>query len=133
MDIEECNAAFEQVVEKISAENKEIYLLGNFNMELLKLMMKKIRNKLDDYDNILCTNFPVPYITPPTRITPKAATWSENIFSNNLDFANTISGNLTVSISDHVPQILIAPKDNIKGPKQIVDKRAKNMTRGSSG
>ena len=73
---------------------------------------------------ILCTNLLVPHI-----ISYKNNMWIlySNIFSNNLSFSHAVSGNLTVSISDHLPQILIVRKENIKvTKKQILFKREKN-------
>ena len=99
MDIDEFNVLFEQAMEKISAENKEIYLLGDFNIDLLKIDNE---NKIDELYNIISTNFLVPHVTLPTRITSKSATFIDNIFSNNFNFSHAVSGNLTVTISDHL-------------------------------
>ena len=124
MDIDEFNALFEQTMDKISSENKDIYLLGDFNINLLKIDED---NKIDEFYNVICSNFLVPHIIHPTRITSDSATLIDNIFSNNLNFSQALSGNLTVSISDHLPQILIVPKDDIKVPKkQNLFKHEKN-------
>ena len=48
-----------------------------------------------------------PYITA-SRVTTKFKTLIDNIFSN-MAVTNTISGNLTASIPDHLPQVLVAP------------------------
>ena len=100
MDIDEFNALFEQTMDKISSENKDIYLLGDFNINLLKIDED---NKIDEFYNVICSNFLVPHIIHPTRITSDSATLIDNIFSNNLNFSQALSGNLTVSISDHLP------------------------------
>ena len=53
----------------------------------------------------------MPLITLPTRITSKTKTLIDNILFNN--FAPGIkSGNINVSISDHVPQFAIIPLSN---------------------
>ena len=119
MDIDEFNILFEEAMEKITGENKEIYLLGDFNLDLLKIDDDDKGKKVDEYFNILCKNFLVPHITLPTRITPSSATLIDNIFSNNLEFAGAISGNLTVTISDHLPQILFVPGENVKVPRKV--------------
>ena len=111
MDIDEFNILFEHVMETITAENKEIFLLGDFNVDLLQI---DDDNKIDEFYNVICTNLLVPHFTLPTRITGESATLIENIFSNNLIFSHAVSGNLTISISDHLAQILIVPKENIK-------------------
>ena len=50
----------------------------------------------------------MPLITIPTRITTHSKTLIDNIFFN--QFSNDIiSGNITVGISDHIPQFSIIP------------------------
>ena len=45
-------------------------------------------------------------ITLPTRITEKTATLIDNILINN-NALNCISGNITTSISDHLPRFIV--------------------------
>ena len=72
----------------------------------------------------------MPHITLPTRITSTLRTLIDNIFSNNLNFVHAVSGNLTVSISDHLP--LVVSKDNTKIiNKQKLFKREKNFDKFS--
>ena len=127
MDIDDFNILFEQVMDKISKENKEIYLLGDFNIDLLKIDDENNGKKNDEFYNVISTKFLVPYITLPTRITSESATLIDNIFSNNHNFFQAVSGKLTVSISDHLPQFLIVPKDDIK--KKQKNKMCSNVTR----
>jgi len=94
MDIDEFNSLFETVMDKISTENKEFYLRGDFDLNLLQI---DDENKIDDFYNIISSNLLVPHITIPTRITSTSKTLIDNIFSNNLDFSSTKSGNITVS------------------------------------
>ena len=76
---------------------------------------------------MICTNLLVQHITLPTRITGESSILIDNIFSDNLNFSHAVSGNLTVSISDHLPPILIVPKENNKvTKKQILFKREKS-------
>ena len=113
MDIDEFNILFEHAMETITAENKEVALLGDFNVDLLTID----DNKIDEFYNIICTNLLVPHIT---LITGESSTLVDNFVSH------AVSGNLTVSISDHLPQILIVPKENIKVTKKhILFKRDK--------
>ena len=52
----------------------------------------------------------MPLITSPTRITSKSKTLIDNILCN--QFSNeVISGNLTVGISDHIPQFALIPSN----------------------
>ena len=50
----------------------------------------------------------LPHITQTTRITDYNKTLMDNIFSNTL-IENTTSGNLTATISDHLPKFIILP------------------------
>ena len=60
-------------------------------------------------------------ILQPTRITTHSNTLIDNIFSNVID-PDIISGNLTVAISNHLPQFSIIPSmfDNIPGNKSNI-------------
>ena len=126
MDIDDFNSLFEKVMDKISNENKNIYLIGDFNLDLLQI---EEESKIEDFYNLISSNLLIPHITIPTRITAISKSLIDNIFSNNLEFQSAKSGNITVSISDHMPQFLIVPmtiKRVIK--KQKIYKRdIKNM------
>ena len=98
----------------MSTEDKKIYLMGDFNIDL---------TKVDDdlqtstfFDNITSNLF-VPHIILPTRITPTSKTLIDNIYSNLENFKEGISGNLTLSISDHLAQFLIIPIQTNQIPK----------------
>ena len=60
----------------------------------------------------------IPLILQPTRITNHSNILIDNIFSNVID-PDIISGNLTATISDHLPQFSIIPNmfGNISGKK----------------
>ena len=67
-------------------------------MELIKVFGPKYWNP------ILHHIFPSASHNPnPTRITPNSRTLIDIIFSNKQNFVHAVSGNLTVSISDHLP------------------------------
>ena len=129
MEIDEFNTLFEQTLDKLSDCNKEIYLLGDFDIDLLKV---DDDNKIDEFYNLISSNFLIPHITLPTRITATSRTLIDNIYSNNQNFANAISGNLTASISDHLPQFIVVPKDEtITSKKQNVFKCEINFDKES--
>ena len=50
----------------------------------------------------------LPHIAQPTRITSHSKALIDNIFSNYIS-QDIVLGNLTATISDHLPQFLIAP------------------------
>ena len=66
----------------------------------------------------------LPYIIQPTRITSHSKSIIDNIFSNYIS-QEIISGNLTSTISDHLPQFLIAPHifSNAPNKKSNIFKR----------
>ena len=93
----------DKLLENISKEQKSIFLLGDFNVNLLNYNEHNQTNKFIDY----CpSNSFVPLILQPTRITSHSNTLIDNIFSNVID-PDIISGNLTATISDHLPQFAI--------------------------
>ena len=63
MEIDEFNTLFEQALDKLSNCNKEIYLLGDYNIDLLKI---ETDNSINDFYNSLTSNLFVPDITLPT-------------------------------------------------------------------
>ena len=66
----------------------------------------------------------IPLILQPTRITSHSTTLIDNIFSNVI-YPDIISGNLTATISDHLPQFAIIPNmfGNISGNKSKIYER----------
>ena len=108
MPLNEFNDDFLQpLITKLSAEhNKRIYLMGDFNVDLLKA--DRHLNSSTFLDILESNNFS-PKIILPTRVTSNSRTLIDNIFTNQLD-QNTFSGNLDLSISDHLPQFLVTSK-----------------------
>ena len=69
------------------------------------------------------SNSLVPYITLPTRITPRSKALIDNIFFNEINEA-AISGNLITDISDHHAQFLIICKILGKDPNKVTLRRS---------
>ena len=90
-------------LDKLSKENKQVFLLGDFNINLLNYNDHQPTNEFLDS---LASNSFIPYILQPNRITRK--TLIDNIFSN-INSHEVISGSITATISDHLPQFLFAP------------------------
>ena len=88
---------FEKVIAKIDAENKELYLLGDINCNLLP--------EANTYDSSYLTNiFDIfglsQLITEPTRVTPVSKTLIDLCITNSLEKV-TNSGVIHLGISDH--------------------------------
>ena len=92
-----------KLLENISKEQKSVFLLGDFNVNLLNY---KERNQTNEFLDYLNSNPFIPLILQQTRITSHSNTLIENMFSNVND-PGIISGNLTATISDHLPQFSI--------------------------
>ena len=78
-------------------------LTGDFNINLLNT---ETNNNISEFYDNMPSNFFVPYILQPTRLTKTSKTFSNNIFLNSIEF-ETFSRNLTFLISDHFPLLLI--------------------------
>ena len=109
------NQYLSPVLKSIEDEGKSLTLLGDFNIDLLTCDSKASHANFLD---ILGAHQMLPSITLPTRITDTSSTIIDNIFISPTD-SNILSGNLTVSISDHLPQFIflgIKPETSSKPP-----------------
>ena len=79
--------------------------MGHFNVSLLNYNDHTPANEFLDS---IASNSVIAYILQPIRITSHSETLIENSFSNVIT-VDAISGNLTATISDHLPQIMIVP------------------------
>ena len=80
-------------------ENKLVYIMGDFNVDLLKY---DTDNDVQHFVNTLFSNFILPLITRPTRITNATATLLDNIITNQFN-QPVQSGLLYCDITDHLP------------------------------
>ena len=98
-----------ELLNKLSLEkNKKIFLTGDYNFDLLKTSS---HIDTSNFYEKLCSNLLFPLITLPTKINEKNNTLIDNIFTNQFN-PETISGNITVNISDHLPSFFVMPKSN---------------------
>ena len=106
-DINEFNDQFFNVLSEklLSEKNKHIILMGDFNIDLLKV---ESDTKISDFlEQVYATSLK-PNITAPTRINTRSKTLIDNIFSTETG-ENSFSGNILTSISDHLAQFLLFP------------------------
>ena len=114
MEVTEFNEVFLQIIhEQLSYENKEIIVMGDFNIDILKYDSDcGSATFLDNmYETLL-----LHYVTSPTRVTPRSQTLIDNIFSNIVE--DIILGNNTTIISDHYIQFVLF-KNQIKSKTNI--------------
>ena len=106
MDLADFNCNYlNKLLENIYKERKSIFLLGDFNVNLLNY---NEYNQTNEFVDSLASNLFIPLILQSTRITSHSNTLIDNKFSNVFD-PEIISGNLTATISDHLPQFSIIP------------------------
>ena len=97
------NTSFSQLLQKIKRENKKTITTGDFNLNLLNYV--KNIGTLEFLESLFSNNV-TPQINLPTRIIGTSSTLIDNILINSQENLYT-SGNLTTSISDHLPQFTI--------------------------
>ena len=94
-----------QVFEIVSKERKQVFLLGEFNINLLNY---NDHQPTSGFLDSLASNSFIRSILHPTRITSHSKTLIDNIFSNFIS-PEIISGSITATISDHLPQFSFVP------------------------
>ena len=93
------------ILDKVFKEQKSVFLQGDFNVNLLNY---NNHNPTDEFLDSLASNLFDQYILQPTLLTSQSKTLIDNVFSNIIS-PETISGNLTSTIFDHLPQFMIVP------------------------
>ena len=94
------NTSFSQLLQKLKKENKKTISTGDFNLNILNYA--KTIGTYEFLESIFSNNF-TPRINLPTRITGTSSILIDNILINSQENVYTF-GNLTTSISNHLPQ-----------------------------
>ena len=95
---------FDEAVEKYIFYDKPVYIVGDFNIDLLKSQSSNISQ------NFLLTAQSlhlIPTIDKPTRVHNTSATLIDNIFTNDLE-QFLVSGNIISDLTDHFSQFCIS-------------------------
>ena len=83
MDLTDFNCNYlNKLLENISKEQKSVFLLGDFNVNLLNY---NEHNQTNEFLDSLASNSFIPLILQPTRITSHCNTLIDNIFSDVID------------------------------------------------
>ena len=99
----------EPTYQKLNSEKKHFYVMGDFNIDLLKT---DTHRPIHDYLEYIYSHSMLPTIYIPTRVTATTATCTDNILTNNEDiFLSTI---LISDITDHFSTILSSNLDVVK-------------------
>lgn len=107
---------------KYSASQKHLYVIGDFNIDLLKFETCDFSQRFLISLQSCCL---FPTIDKPTRVHRNSATLIDNIFSNNPRLG-TLSGNIVSDISDHFTQFCITPSG--KDIQHITSKKIRHCT-----
>ena len=100
----------DDVLSKLEKSNKTIFLMGDFNLNLLSY---EHHTETNNFINSMVSHYLLPYILHSTRVTDHSSTVIDNIFSNVTEY-ETISGNIINQIADHFAQFLLLKRINIK-------------------
>lgn len=91
-----------KTLKKLNKENKEIYISGDYNFDLLNY---EGNSKISDFYNLMSANSYLPLILQPTRITDTTTTIIDNIYTNTFN-RETVGGNILIEIADHLSQFI---------------------------
>ena len=108
----------EVILAKLTNENKEIYICGDFNSDLLKID-RRIYNR---FYELMSNNSIFPFILLPTRIDGDSATIIDNIFTNNITHS-IFSGNIITDLSDHFSQFVSVHRPKMDYKSFTINKR----------
>ena len=128
MNPQEFNSlSLKSLLNKLSKEsNKEIILLGDFNIDFIKT---NTNNNASEFLDIIYSSYLIPHITCSTRLTNRIHTLIDNIISNVIT-EDTISRNIN-TMSDHLGQFLILPYHSItsNSKQEILHRNFKNFSK----
>ena len=89
---------FNDILSRISKDNKQCYVMGDFNLDL----EYNHHTPTQEFIDTLFSHAFIPLISNPTRLTSFSATLIDNIFTNNLS-QNVLNGIVLNDLSDHLP------------------------------
>ena len=82
-DVQEFTHFVNGILQTVTKENKHVFFLGDFNLNLLNY---EHHSDTNDFLNSMVSHYLLPHILHPTRVTDHSATIIDNIFSNITDF-----------------------------------------------
>ena len=116
-DYTEFNKYMDETLSKLVKENKELYICGDFNIDLLKI------NEVDThmkFYTLMNAHGLLPFIVQPTRVVNnQTPSLIDNIFSNNVSDA-VCSGNIYFTLSEHFSQFASVNRGKIDIKKIVM-------------
>ena len=120
-DIHVFKTMLSEMLIKMKCENKILYLLGDYNINLLNFD-KHVPTQ--EFLDLLFTYSVAPSITKPTRVTSHSATLIDNIFTNNTsDSTQNFAGILYTDVTDHFSIFYINSEANVTVTPSVIKKR----------
>ena len=113
----------DECLDIITHENKEVYLMGDYNIDMSKT--DTLATKLQ---NIIMSYALHSHVNNPTRISQTSKTLLDNIFSNDIDSNNSINGILYFDASDHLPIFTIRDSASIENTRKPIPKLYRKET-----
>ena len=117
-DVNQFNDITNDILEPVRHERKLCYLLGDYNIDVLKHGTHKPTSEFLDmhYGNSFYNR-----INRPTRNTQTSATLIDNIFTNDMNInEGKVSGVLTTAITDHYPIFHIIKNDKSLNEEEYI-------------
>ena len=119
----------DQLLSRISKENKLVYLLADWNINLL---CHSNDHATGEFLELMYSKTFFPLITRPTRITEHKASLIDNIFTND-PFNSSTNGLFLCDISDHLPIFSIVSTSDLNANERqffgFRDKNPENITK----
>ena len=123
MSLSVFNELLSDMFGKILSENKYVYIFGDFNVNTISSVIGKANTQ--EFKDIFSSNYCLPLITKPTRVTNSCSSLIDNIYSNvPINTGKCNSGILEVSISDHYAIFAIDNSTHAKANASNVTKRS---------
>ena len=125
---------FNDILSRISKDNKQCYVMGDFNLDLLQY---NHHTPTQEFIDTLFSHAFIPLISNPTRLTSYSATLIDNIFTNNLS-QNLLNGIVLNDLSYHLPVLLIflakpwRAMEKIKYSYKITDENLRKFNKNVS-
>ena len=119
-DIKIFNQRLSELLDKIKADGKLTYMMGDYNINIIN----SDHNETQNFVDIMFEYGFMPCISKPTRVTSKSATLIDNIFTNNYSsYSNSLNGILYTDVSDHFPTFHIDVMSLTDNESKYIHKR----------
>ena len=113
--------SFNEILNIVNKENKLLYLMGDFNLNLLHVTSCQ---RINEFLDVCIVHNIYPLIHTPTRVTNHSVTLLDNIMTNDLN--DTFAGVILSDISDHFPVFSISNLKIQLNKENVFDKRVIN-------